>query len=330
MSEKFKAVIARETEQGTTVAIEGLDPAALPEYDVQVEIEYSSLNYKDALAVTGTAPICRRLPMVCGIDLAGKVLKSNSPNWQTGDRVLVNGFGLSETEWGGYAQIQALKSEWLVRTPEGINSQQAMAIGTAGYTAMLCVLALQDHGVTPDSGPVLVTGASGGVGSVAIMLLAKLGYQVTAVSGRESMHSYLRQLGANNIVAREAFSERSRPLEKEQWAAAIDSVGGQTLSSVLAQTCREGIVAACGLAGGSDLPATVMPFILRGVTLRGVDSVMATQSRRQRAWEALSANLDLDQLALATSVQPMSQIHTLAADLLGGKLRGRVVIDVNA
>ena len=330
MSQTFNAVVAREADNGTTVAIEQLAASDLPDYEVQVEIAYSSLNYKDALAVTGSAPICRRLPMVCGIDLAGKVVESKSADWQIGDRVLVNGFGLSETEWGGYTQRQALKPEWLVRIPDGISEQQAMAIGTAGYTAMLSVLALQDHGVTPASGPVLVTGASGGVGSVAIMLLAKLGYQVTAVSGRESMHTYLRELGATELLPRDALSARSRPLEKEQWAAAIDSVGGQTLATVLAQTKRDGIVAACGLAGGSDLPATVMPFILRGVTLRGIDSVMATQARRQRAWQALESTLDFDQLALATSAEPMSEIHTLAADLLGGRLRGRVVIDVNA
>ncbi|GHA01276.1 alcohol dehydrogenase [Arenicella chitinivorans] len=330
MNETFNVVIARAAENGTTVTLEKMSVADLPEYDVQIEIAYSSLNYKDALAVTASAPICRRLPMVCGIDLAGKVVESNSADWQVGDRVLVNGFGLSETEWGGYTQRQAVKPEWLVRTPDAISEQQAMAIGTAGYTAMLSVLALQDHGVTPVSGPVLVTGASGGVGSVAIMLLAKLGYEVTAVSGRESMHDYLRQLGASALLPRDALSARSRPLEKEQWAAAIDSVGGQTLATVLAQTKRDGIVAACGLAGGSDLPATVMPFILRGVTLRGIDSVMASQAHRQRAWKALASTLDFDQLKLATSVKPMSEIHSLAADLLAGQLRGRVVIDVNA
>lgn len=328
-ADSFNAIVARTDDAGYHVALEQLTKADLPSNEVLVKIDYSTLNYKDALAVTGASPICRRLPMVCGVDLAGHVIDSSSEAWRPGDRVLVNGFGLSETIWGGYAQFQSIAANHLVAIPEVFSTEQAMAIGTAGYTAMLCVQALQDHGLTPSDGPIVVTGASGGVGSVAIMLLATLGYAVTAVSGRESTHDYLRSLGASELLDREELDTKAKPLEKERWAGAVDSVGSKTLATVLAQTRREGMVAACGLAGGIDLPSTVMPFILRGVTLRGIDSVMASLERRQRAWDALAKHLDMQMLESVYQVKPMSDIANLAADLLAGELVGRTVVDVN-
>ena len=327
---QFKAIIAREVDKRSKGKLEELTLADLPDRDVLVQIDYSSLNYKDGLAVSGRGRICRSMPMVCGIDLAGTVVESSSSEWAPGDRVVVNGFGMSETVWGGYSQFQRVASEWLVRLPEAFSFQQAMAIGTAGYTSMLCVHALQDHGLEPGDGQVCVTGASGGVGSVALLLLAKLGYQTVAVSGRPSMEGYLRELGAVNVIDRAELDRDPRPLDKELYSAGIDCVGSKTLATLLSQTRYEGIVAACGLAGGADLPATVMPFILRGVTLRGIDSVMADQKRRQRAWDDLARLVDPAHLADVFEVRPMSQIPELATELLDGKLRGRIVIDVNA
>lgn len=327
---QFKAIVAREVDRHSKGTLEELTLADLPNRDVLVQIDYSSLNYKDALAVSGRGRICRELPMVCGIDLAGTIVESDSPDWQAGDRVVVNGFGMSETVWGGYSQYQRVASEWLVRLPEAFSFQQAMAIGTAGYTSMLCVHALQDHGLEPGDGQVCVTGASGGVGSVALLLLAKLGYETVAVSGRPSMEGYLRELGAVNVIDRAELDRDPRPLDKELYSAGIDCVGSKTLATLLSQTRYEGIVAACGLAGGADLPATVMPFILRGVTLRGIDSVMAEQKRRQRAWDDLARLVDPAHLADVFEVRPMSHIPALATELLDGKLRGRIVIDVNA
>ncbi|RBP51320.1 MDR family oxidoreductase [Arenicella xantha] len=329
MQSTFNAIVARSDDAGYRVALEQLSRSELPDNEVLVKIDYSTLNYKDALAVTGASPICRRLPMVCGIDLAGIVVESKSSAWQSGDRVLVNGFGLSETEWGGYTQFQSVSSNYLVKIPEAFSAEQAMAIGTAGYTAMLCVHALQDHGLTPSHGPIVVTGASGGVGSVAISLLSTFGFEVVAVSGRESTHDYLRSLGASRILDRADLDAKAKPLEKEQWAGAVDSVGSRTLATLLARTNREGIVAACGLAGGVDLPSTVMPFILRGVTLRGIDSVMASLERRQRAWDDLARYLNMEQLQTVYKVEPMSDIPKLASDLLAGNLVGRIVVDVN-
>jgi len=266
---------------------------------------------------------------VCGIDLAGTIAESAHPGWKAGERVVVNGFGMSETVWGGYSQYQRVSSDWLVRLPEAFAPEQAMAIGTAGYTAMLCVHALQDHGVTPGDGRICVSGASGGVGSVALLLLAKLGYQAVAVSGRPETEPYLRELGAVDVIDRAELDRDPRPLEKEVWAAGIDCVGSKTLATMLAQTRYEGIVAACGLAGGTDLPTTVMPFILRGVTLRGVDSVMAAQPRRQRAWDDLARLVAPAELAAVFDIRPMSDLPKLATQLLDGQLRGRIVIDVN-
>lgn len=326
---EFNAIVAREVDRRSQGTLERLTLADLPDRDVLVKIDYSSLNYKDALAVSGRGKICRSMPMVCGIDLAGTIAESAHPDWKAGDRVVVNGFGMSETVWGGYSQYQRVSSDWLVRLPEAFAPEQAMAIGTAGYTAMLCVHALQDHGVTPGDGRICVSGASGGVGSVALLLLAKLGFQAVAVSGRPETEPYLRELGAVDVIDRAELDRDPRPLEKEVWAAGIDCVGSKTLATMLAQTRYEGIVAACGLAGGTDLPTTVMPFILRGVTLRGVDSVMAAQPRRQRAWDDLARLVAPAELAAVFDIRPMSDLPKLATQLLDGQLRGRIVIDVN-
>jgi len=326
---EFNAIVAREVDRRSQGTLETLTLADLPDRDVLVKIDYSSLNYKDALAVSGRGKICRSMPMVCGIDLAGTIAESAHPGWKAGERVVVNGFGMSETVWGGYSQYQRVSSDWLVRLPEAFAPEQAMAIGTAGYTAMLCVHALQDHGVTPGDGRICVSGASGGVGSVALLLLAKLGYQAVAVSGRPETEPYLRELGAVDVIDRAELDRDPRPLEKEVWAAGIDCVGSKTLATMLAQTRYEGIVAACGLAGGTDLPTTVMPFILRGVTLRGVDSVMAAQPRRQRAWDDLARLVAPADLAAVFDIRPMSDLPKLATQLLDGQLRGRIVIDVN-
>lgn len=326
---EFNAIVACEVDRRSQGTLETLTLADLPDRDVLVKIDYSSLNYKDALAVSGRGKICRSMPMVCGIDLAGTIAESAHPGWKAGERVVVNGFGMSETVWGGYSQYQRVSSDWLVRLPEAFAPEQAMAIGTAGYTAMLCVHALQDHGVTPGDGRICVSGASGGVGSVALLLLAKLGYQAVAVSGRPETEPYLRELGAVDVIDRAELDRDPRPLEKEVWAAGIDCVGSKTLATMLAQTRYEGIVAACGLAGGTDLPTTVMPFILRGVTLRGVDSVMAAQPRRQRAWDDLARLVAPAELAAVFDIRPMSDLPKLATQLLDGQLRGRIVIDVN-
>ena len=326
---EFNAIVAREVDRRSQGTLETLTLADLPDRDVLVKIDYSSLNYKDALAVSGRGKICRSMPMVCGIDLAGTIAESAHPGWKAGERVVINGFGMSETVWGGYSQYQRVSSDWLVRLPDAFAPEQAMAIGTAGYTAMLCVHALQDHGVTPGDGRICVSGASGGVGSVALLLLAKLGYQAVAVSGRPETEPYLRELGAVDVIDRAELDRDPRPLEKEVWAAGIDCVGSKTLATMLAQTRYEGIVAACGLAGGADLPATVMPFILRGVTLRGVDSVMAAQPRRQRAWDDLARLVAPAELAAVFDIRPMSDLPKLATQLLDGQLRGRIVIDVN-
>lgn len=326
---EFNAIVAREVDRRSQGTLETLTLDDLPDRDVLVKIDYSSLNYKDALAVSGRGKICRSMPMVCGIDLAGTIAESAHQDWKAGDRVVINGFGMSETVWGGYSQYQRVSSDWLVRLPETFAPEQAMAIGTAGYTAMLCVHALQDHGVIPGDGRICVSGASGGVGSVALLLLAKLGYQAVAVSGRPETEPYLRELGAVDVIDRAELDRDPRPLEKEVWAAGIDCVGSKTLATMLAQTRYEGIVAACGLAGGADLPTTVMPFILRGVTLRGVDSVMAAQPRRQRAWDDLARLVAPAELAAVFDIRPMADLPKLATQLLDGQLRGRIVIDVN-
>ncbi|WP_425307734.1 MDR family oxidoreductase [Ammonicoccus fulvus] len=300
----------------------------LPEGDVTVDVAYSSLNFKDGLAITGKGRIARSLPMVCGIDLAGTVTESASSDWKPGDQVVLTGWGLSETHPGGYTTRQRVRSEWLVAKPAGLALAQTMAIGTAGFTAMLSFLALEDAGVRPWSGPVLVTGAGGGVGSVAVAVLAKLGYEVHASTGRAETHDYLRSLGASAIVDRSEFTEPGKPLGTERWAGAVDTVGSTTLANVLSQTQRAGAVASCGLAGGPDLPATVMPFILRGVSLLGIDSVMCPMPRREEAWRRLAADLPLPMLDSMTETHGFDEIPELADRILAGRTRGRVVIAV--
>lgn len=335
MTDSFNAFVINKNDdesskRKTAGAIASLSLTDLPDEKVLVAVEYSSLNYKDGLVVTGKGRVCRSLPMVAGIDLAGTVVESTDARYQAGDKVLVNGYGLSESHWGGYSQMQRVNPDFLVKLDTRFSSEQAMAIGTAGYTAMLCVMAIQDHGVKPEDGAVLVTGAAGGVGSMAVMLLAKLGYSVTASTGRvESTQDFLTSLGASDVIDRAVFDVESKPLATEQWMAVVDSVGAQPLASVLAQVKYEGIVAACGLAAGMGLPTTVAPFILRGVTLRGIDSVMASQLRRARAWKAMAELVDIDLLASLYEVRPMSELPALGEKILAGQVKGRVVIDVN-
>ena len=329
VKERFRAILAEDSESGPRANLRELSLADLPDEDVLVRVAHSTLNYKDALAVTGKGKICRYLPMVCGIDLAGTVVESRDPSFAPGERILVNGYGMSERHWGGYSELQRVNAAWPVRIPEAFSTEQAMALGTAGYTAMLCVQALEDHGVVPDAGSVLVTGASGGVGSVAVMLLGRLGYDVVAVTGRAAANrEFLTRLGARDLLEREELDRPGRPLESESWAGAIDSVGGQMLANVLAQTRYGGTVAACGLAGSASLATTVMPFILRGVTLAGVDSVMASRDRRERAWRRLAELVDRDLLRTIYETHPMSSVPQLAERLLAGQVRGRIVVDV--
>jgi acrylyl-CoA reductase (NADPH) len=331
MSETFNAIVAEAVDGKPVGSLKRISLDDLPDEDVLVDVAYSTVNYKDGLAVSGAMPICQRTPLICGIDLAGTVIESRDPQFKAGDKVLVNGYGLSERHDGGYSQKQRLKSEWLVRVPDTLSLEETMAIGTAGYTSMLCVHGLQDGGVTPDAGPILVTGAAGGVGSVAVSLLSNLGYEVHASTGRpDTTADFLTGLGAKAIVPREDLAREAKPLESELWAGVVDTVGDKVLATAIAQTRYEGVVTACGLAGGVALPTTVMPFILRGVTLRGVDSVMASLPRRQRAWDALGEQIDHAELAAIYEVAPLEQVPELAARILQGAVKGRVVIDVNA
>ena len=330
MTDSIRAIVAEDRGGKTKGELKILSRADLPAEEVLIEVAYSTVNYKDGLAVTGKGRICRRTPLVCGIDLAGTVRESRAAQWAVGDRVLVNGYGLSEDHNGGYAQQQRVKPEFLVRVPAPLSLFDAMAIGTAGYTAMLSVHALVDHGVKPADGTIVVSGAAGGVGSVSIMLLAKLGYRVAAVTGRPELTDYLKGLGASEIVGRDELARESKPLEKERWAGGIDSVGATTLATMLAQSKSEGVIAACGLAGGVGLPSTVMPFILRGVTLRGIDSVQCAMPRRVRAWTALAELIDTKLLASVAVTEPLARVPALAEEILAGKIKGRVVIDVNA
>lgn len=330
MAEHFNAIVVEQADKGVKTELKQLSLADLPANDVLVEVAYSTINYKDGLAMTGAIPICREFPMVAGIDLAGTVVESASADFAPGDRVLVNGYGLSEVHWGGYAQMQRVRSEFLVKVPDAFDLKQTMAIGTAGYTAMLCVLGLEKAGVAPGDGPILVTGAAGGVGSVAIAVLAKLGYEVAASTGRAELTDYLRHLGATQIVDRETLAGNGKPLDRELWAGAVDSVGSKTLANVLSQVKYDGAVAACGLAQGADLPATVMPFILRDVTLVGTDSVQAPMHKRVEAWARLATDLDIARLDEMTTVEPLARAIELAPEILAGRVRGRVVIDVNA
>lgn len=326
---RFKALLISKADDGQSVDWAELGEDELMDGDVTVRVTHSTLNYKDGLAVTGTAPIVRTWPMIPGIDLAGTVAASSHPDYKEGDQVLVNGWGLGEQHYGGYSERARVKGDWLVPVPSALSCEDAMAIGTAGYTAMLCILALEAHDVRPDSGPVVVTGASGGVGSVAIAVLAKLGYEVAASTGRTEEADYLRSLGATEIIDRSEFSGKARALGRERWAGAVDAVGSTTLANVISQMKYYGCVAACGLAQGADLPASVMPFILRGVTLQGVESVVAPKAKRVEAWDRLASDLDLSKLKSMTDVHPLADVLNLAPQIVAGKVRGRVVFTVD-
>ena len=324
----FKALVLRKSDEGVTGKVEELDDARLPEGDVTVAVEYSTLNYKDGLIIKNQAPLVRDYPHVPGIDLAGRVLESRHPDWHAGDAVVLTGWGVGERHWGGHAERARVKGEWLVPVPPGWTTRQTMAVGTAGFTAMLAVIALEDHGVEPGAGEVLVTGAAGGVGSVAIALLAKLGHEVTASTGRAASHDYLRSLGASRVIDRAELATPSpRPLESERFAGCIDSVGGATLARVLGQMRYRGSVAAVGLAGGSELRTTVIPFLLRGVSLLGVDSVYHSAAPRRAAWQRLGRDLDLAKLETMIVEAGLDDLPHLAEEILNGRIRGRLVVD---
>jgi acrylyl-CoA reductase (NADPH) len=324
----FKGILIEKDDDGYRAAVQQIDDSALPEGDVMINVEYSTLNYKDALAITGKAPVIRKFPMIPGIDLVGTIESSDTDKFKVGDKVLLNGFGVGELHCGGLAQKARLNSEWLIPLPKKLSAKQAMSIGTAGYTAMLCVMALEKNGVTPEQGKILVTGANGGVGSFAIALLSKLGYSVVASTGRVNESDYLEKLGASEIIDRATLSEPGRPLGKEQWAGAVDTVGSHTLANVCAGLKYNGTVAACGLAQGFDLPATVMPFILRCVTLAGVDSVNRTIEDRTTAWQRLSDLLDPSVFDDISTPITLEDAITVADDLISGKVRGRVVVEI--
>ncbi|MFV0277768.1 MAG: MDR family oxidoreductase [Parahaliea sp.] len=326
----FRAISINRNNQGQELAITSLTQDALSEGDVLVRVDYSTINYKDALVLTGAAPVVRKFPMVPGIDLAGVVEQSSNPDWQVGDPVVLNGWGCSEFHWGGLAQYARVWGEWLVALPAVFDTRQAMIIGTAGYTAALCVNALVAHGITADAGDVLVTGASGGVGSIAIALLARAGYRVVAATGKLGETGYLKQLGASEVLDRATLSAAGQALQKERWAGVVDSVGSHTLANACAQTCYRGAVAACGMAQGLDFPASVAPFILRGVTLYGIDSVMAPMALRKPAWERLARDLDAQLLDSVARVITLEQAMTVGPEVLAGRIRGRLVVDVNA
>jgi len=328
-AETFKALMLTQEDGKTAANIRELSLDDLPAEDVLVDVDYSSLNYKDGMAVTGTGKIVLAWPMVPGIDLAGTVVESASEQYQPGDQVILTGWSVGEKYWGGYSQKQRVRSEWLVPLPDGLSTQQAMAVGTAGFTAMLCVMALQEGGVKPEDGPVVVSGAAGGVGSVAVTLLAQAGYEVAAITGRESTHAYLRELGATEILDRASMAEKARPLEKQRWAGAVDTVGGDILARILAETNYGGTVAACGLAASVKLPTTVMPFILRNVRLQGVDSVTCPFERRQLAWQRLAQELPTSSLANIGQVIVLEDVPEKAAAIMQGQIQGRVIVDLS-
>ena len=324
----FKALRIDKADKGTTASITQFDEAELMDGDVTVAVEWSTLNYKDGLALTGKAPVVRRFPMIAGIDFAGTVAQSSNPAWKAGDKVVCNGWGMGETHLGAYAEKARVKGDWLVKLPDGISTRDAMAIGTAGYTAMLSVMALEDHGLKPAAGPVVVTGAAGGVGSVATAILSKLGYHVIASTGRASEADYLKHLGAAEIIDRAELAAAPRPLNKERWAGGVDSVGSTTLANLLSMTKYGGAIAACGLAAGMDLPASVAPFILRGVCLLGIDSVMCPIERRRTAWPRLARDLDKSKLTEITSEISLDQVQAEGAKILAGQVRGRIVVKI--
>jgi acrylyl-CoA reductase (NADPH) len=325
---KFNAVVIEKTDGGTKAALTDFDEANLMDGDVTVRVEYSTLNYKDGLAITGKSPVVRRFPMIAGIDFAGTVESSTHPAWKPGDKVVLNGWGCGETHLGAYAEKTRVKGDWLVPLPKSMSAREAMAIGTAGFTAMLAVMALERHGLSPARGPIAVTGAAGGVGSVAIALLAKLGFAVHAVTGRPQEADFLKGLGAAEIVERKELTGPARPLAKERWAGAIDAVGSTTLANLLSMIRYGGAIAACGLAGGMDLPASVAPFILRGVCLYGIDSVMCPLDRRREAWKRLESDLDRQKLAMITREIGLPDVFGVAPEILAGRVRGRIVVKI--
>jgi len=325
---KFKAIVVEKADKGQTVSLTEFDEANLMDGDVTVRIEWSTINYKDGLAITGKAPVVRRFPMIPGIDFAGEVEASSHPDWKPGDKVILNGWGTGETHLGAYGEKSRVKGQWLVRLPAGLSARDAMAIGTAGYTAMLAVMALERHGLKPGQGPVVVTGAAGGVGSVAIALLAKLGFQVIASTGRREEADYLKGLGASEIIDRNELSGPPKALAKERWAGGIDSVGSTTLANLLSMTKYGGAIAACGLAGGMDLPGSVAPFILRGVSLLGIDSVQCSPSLRNEAWRRLESDLDRGKLEGMTRQIGLPEVIGVAGTILEGRVRGRIVVKI--
>ena len=325
----FKAILVKKDDQGYRAELTELDEASLPEGDVKVRVLYSTLNYKDGLAITGKGPVVRNFPMVPGIDFAGEVVESSSSDFKAGDMVLLNGWGVGEGHWGGLSQMARVKAEWLIPLPKGFTAKQALAIGTAGYTAMLCVMALQSHGLKPSDGEVLVTGAAGGVGSFAVALLSKLGFTVVASTGRLSEANYLKQLGASEVIERSILSAPGKPLAKERWAAVVDSVGSHTLANACAQTKSDGAVAACGLAQGMDFPSSVAPFILRGITLYGINSVTVARAKRIAAYEQLSKLVDLKILDEISHEIHLEESLKYAQELMAGNVRGRLIVDVN-
>jgi acrylyl-CoA reductase (NADPH) len=324
----FKAIRIDKADKGTTATLTRFDEADLMEGDVTVRVEWSTLNYKDGLALTGKAPVVRRFPMIPGIDFAGTVEQSSHPQWKIGDKVICNGWGMGETHLGAYAEKARVKGDWLVRLPEGMSAREAMAIGTAGYTAMLAVLALEQHGLAPAQGPIVVTGAAGGVGSVATAVLSKLGYHVIASTGRMAEAGYLRNLGAAEVIDRSELAGPAKPLAKERWAGGIDSVGSTTLANLLSMTRYRGAIAACGLAGGMDLPSSVAPFILRGVCLLGIDSVMCPIELRKKAWDRLASDLDSGKLTEITHEIDLDRVVEAGPKILAGQVRGRIVVKI--
>lgn len=324
----FRGILIDKGEGGQTVSLTDISASDLPEGDVVVEVEYSTLNYKDALAITGSSPIVKNYPMVPGVDFSGTVISSDSSLFRDGQKVVLNGWGVGEKHWGGLAERACVKGEWLVPLPEGFGSLQAMAIGTAGYTAMLCVMALEEQGVRPDQGEIIVSGATGGVGSVAVSLLAKLGYRVVALTGKANETAYLENLGASEVLDRALFAEPGRPLAKERFAGAVDCVGSHTLANICAATKYGGCVTACGLAGGYDFPSTVMPFILRGVKLIGIESVLCPREKRIEAWRRLVQDLDVEKLDSMATIIGLDEAISYSEALISGKIRGRVIVDV--
>ncbi len=324
----FQGLLIEKNDDKQSIALKQFEDSDLPEGDVVVQVEYSTINYKDALAVTGSSPIAKIYPLVPGIDFAGTVISSETPEYSAGQKVVLNGWGVGEKHWGGLAERAKVKSDWLVHLPDGFDTKQAMAIGTAGYTAMLCVMALEEQGVKPSDGEIIVSGASGGVGSVAVSVLAKLGYTVVALTGKAHEHDYLKELGASEVLDRSLFSEPGRPLNRERFAGAVDCVGSTTLANICASMKYGGVVTACGLAGGFDFPSTVMPFILRGVTLVGIDSVMCPKPKRLEAWRRLAKDLNVDHLTKMSSEIGLSEVIPTSASLLKGVIKGRLIVDV--